>query len=81
MKVKKTLLKALLIMSITLVFSCGSEVAEARAETYCECLRKAKGELTQIDDCMAIIDSAKIEFEKTPRHWVKFQEALDECQN
>lgn len=81
MKAKKTLLKTLLITPVTLFFSCGSEIAEARAETYCECLHQAKGELTQMDECLKIIDSAKVEFENTPRHWIKFQEALGECQN
>lgn len=78
---KKILLNSLIIFVVATTTSCGSELAEARAATYCECLHEAKGEMTKMDECLKIIDSAKIEFEGTPRHWIKFQEALGECQN
>ena len=78
---KKTL-RALVIGFLGLVFTaCSSELAKNRAHDYCKCLQEAKGELTQMNECMSIIDSAKVEFEKTPRHWIKFQKALNDCQN
>jgi hypothetical protein len=64
-----------------LTSSCSSELAEEKAAEYCKCLREAKGEMTKVDDCLSIMDEAKVEFEKKPRIWIKFQKALEDCQN
>lgn len=79
---RKTFIRLLLIPVLgTLTVSCSSEEAEKKAEEYCKCLREAKGEMTKVDNCLSIMDEAKVEFEKKPRIWIKFQKALEECQN
>jgi hypothetical protein len=79
---RKTIFGALLTITLgCLTTSCSSEIAEIKAAEYCKCLREAKGEMTKVDDCLSIMDEAKVEFEKKPRIWIKFQRALEECQN